>query len=92
MRANPVETLKKFRDIREARNGMYVDTYNDYVKMAVGGASKSNVDEVCSIDLVTGGDGCPGAGKRRIARRKSQRKTRRSQRRSNRKFRGGRRY
>jgi hypothetical protein len=93
MRANPVKTLKKFRDVKEARNGMYVDTYNDYVKMAVGGASKNNVDEVCKVDLASGGPPrCRRTLKQRMQANKIKRKTRRSKRKANRTFKGGRRY
>ena len=91
MRANPAETLKSFRQIKEARDGMYVDTYNKYLKMAMGGASE-NANEVCEIDTATGRPKCPRSGKYKRQARKARRQTRRSKRRANRKFRGGRRY
>ena len=91
MRANPVETLKSFRQIKEARDGMYVDTYNNYLEMALGGVSE-NANEVCEIDIATGRPKCRSAGKYRRQARKARRQTRRSKRKANRKFKGGRRY
>ena len=86
-----VNPLTQFRKIKQARQGMYVDTYNNYLEMAMGGVSE-NTNEVCEIDMATGRPKCPSAGKYRRQARKARRQTRRSKRRANRKFRGGRRY
>lgn len=53
-KTNSKEVLDYFNNIKQARKGMYVDSYNDYLQKAKLG--KSMGDQTCGA---MGGPGCP---------------------------------